>query len=96
MSALPPLIKPPALKPGATIGVIAPSKWSPPDDLAADKAVLEAAGYQVVIGDTNKVLETPFAGTPQQRADKLHHYIALSVTQSNSISVPISSVSALY
>ena len=74
MPALPPLIKPPALKQGAAIGVIAPSKWSPPDDLAAGKAVLEAAGYRVIIGATNAPLDTPFAGTPQQRAQDLHTF----------------------
>ena len=76
MPALPPLIKPPALTSGATIGLVALSEWSPPEDVAAGKAVLKDAGYQVVIGDTNKILETPFAGTPQERADELHAFFA--------------------
>jgi muramoyltetrapeptide carboxypeptidase len=72
-------IKPPALRPGDTIGVIAPSAPGPalfPHVVQRGMSFLESLGYRVVpaphlFGQSGYV-----SGTPQERADDLHTLFA--------------------
>ncbi|MFB0515569.1 MAG: hypothetical protein ACETWG_03070 [Candidatus Neomarinimicrobiota bacterium] len=48
-----PRIKPKALPPVGTIGIVSPSKWAEPEQLDEAGKVLEAAGYRLIWGETN-------------------------------------------
>ena len=65
------LVKPPALEPGATIGIIAPS--SPPDREAFEKGVreIERLGFRVRYGPALFARENLFAGSHERRAREL-------------------------
>ena len=63
------LTRPPALRPGATIGVAAISGPVDPDRLAAGIAVLERKGYRVVRAPNLAARRAFLAGTDAERAD---------------------------
>jgi muramoyltetrapeptide carboxypeptidase len=67
------LIKPPAVAPGASIGVVAPASSAKPDRVERGLAALHALGYTPKPGP-NAFLREPlyFAGTPAQRLADLH------------------------
>lgn len=65
-------VKPPALKPGDTIGVMATSNHVSADDLDKAKAFLEARGYKVYIHPQSLKRLNQSAGTAQEKADALH------------------------
>jgi muramoyltetrapeptide carboxypeptidase len=67
----PKTIKPSALHPGDTIGVISPSKWTEPAKLERAGRVLEEAGYRIVWGESNQAREHQFAGSPELRTRDL-------------------------
>ena len=71
--------KPHCLKPGNTIGVVAPSSPAPEADLAQGVALLEARGYRVKVGG-HVLARTPhcdyLAGTDAQRAADLNAMFA--------------------
>ena len=64
-------IKPGALKEGATIGVVSPSYWLDDDTLNKAINILQAQGYQILLGESVKAREDIFAGSPQCRADDI-------------------------
>jgi muramoyltetrapeptide carboxypeptidase len=75
MSRLTPLL-PRALAPGATIGLVSPGRWSPPDDLARGVAALEGMGYRVKVHPQNHLRHHQFAGTDDDRAAALEDIFA--------------------
>lgn len=72
-----PLIKPPRLKPGDTLGLVAPSNAVPeraPLELAIE--TVQALGFQVREGAHLRARRGPFAGTDEQRAADLNAMFA--------------------
>jgi len=66
---MPPLLKPPALRKGATIGVAAISGPVDEEKLASGLGALKARGYRVVEGENVRRKNGFLAGTDRERAD---------------------------
>jgi muramoyltetrapeptide carboxypeptidase len=64
-------VKPRALRPGDTIGVIAPASYFDRDDFNVGCASLRAMGYSVVYGNSIFDRDLYFAGTPDRRISEL-------------------------
>jgi muramoyltetrapeptide carboxypeptidase len=71
------IIKPPALKPGDTIGLVAPAS-APTAQEKIDKgaAYLERLGYRVKLGKNVRALRGFLAGTDDQRASDINEMFA--------------------
>jgi muramoyltetrapeptide carboxypeptidase len=65
-------LKPPALKVGDTIGVIAPSSHIADDKIAAGISYLEGKGFRVRLHDQVHARHGQFAGTDAARVHALH------------------------
>lgn len=65
-------IIPPPIKPGDTIGVMAPSSYIDAGDLGAGKAVLENLGYKVFIHPQSHARLNQSAGTNAEKRDAFH------------------------
>jgi muramoyltetrapeptide carboxypeptidase len=65
-------IKPPALKDGDTIGVMAPSSIIDKGELDAGVKFLEQRGFQVFVHPQTYARNASSAGTEQEKADVLH------------------------
>ena len=61
------------LKPGCRIGVVSPSYWLKKQDMEKISKFFQDKGYTMVMGNNNSMKWGPFAGTPQERADDIHH-----------------------
>ena len=70
------MIKPSALKPNATIGIVSPSSWLKEPDLKTAVSVFENKGYKLVLGESVFLKEFTFAGTPEKRADDINNMFA--------------------
>ncbi len=70
------MIKPPALKPNATIGILSPSSWMNESDLKLAIVVFEEKGYHLVLGESVFLKDHTFAGTPKQRANDINGMFA--------------------
>ena len=70
------MIKPTALKPNATIGILSPSSWMNESDLKLAIAVFEEKGYHLVLGESVFLKDNTFAGTPEQRANDINNMFA--------------------
>jgi muramoyltetrapeptide carboxypeptidase len=70
------MIKPSALKPNATIGIMSPSSWLNEPDLKTAVSVFENKGYKLVLGKSVFLKEFTYAGTPQERADDINNMFA--------------------
>jgi len=70
------MIKPSALKPNATIGIVSPSSWLNEPDLKTAVSVFENKGYKLVLGESVFLKEFTYAGTPQERADDINSMFA--------------------
>lgn len=66
------LIKPPALRKGDTIGIVAPSSSIEADKLDAGVAVLRDYGFNVQIHPQTLARERQSAGSPREKAAALH------------------------
>ena len=66
-----PRIKPPALKRGDTVGIVAPASNVKPSDLEAGCEGLRRAGYSPFYFDTIFEQDLYFAGSPRRRAREL-------------------------
>jgi muramoyltetrapeptide carboxypeptidase len=64
-----PLVLPPRLEPGATIGIAAVSGPVDPDRLAAGVAALERRGYRVVLAANTRARRGFLAGSDRERVD---------------------------
>lgn len=67
------------LRPGSTIGIIAPSGWGPvayPHRVERGKAFLESLGYQVVLGEHIFGRHGDTSGTPAERVADIHLFFA--------------------
>ena len=64
-------VKPPALRPGDTIGVVAPASNLKRDDLDAGCAALERAGFRTIYLDSILDRDLYFAGSVERRAREL-------------------------
>jgi len=64
-------VKPPALRPGDTISIVAPASNIKRDDLDAGCTALRRAGYRLVYLDSILERDLYFAGTAQRRAREL-------------------------
>lgn len=64
-------VKPPALRPGDTISIVAPASNIKRDDLDAGCTALQRAGYRPVYLDSILERDLYFAGTAQRRAREL-------------------------
>ncbi|MGI0485229.1 LD-carboxypeptidase [Pantanalinema rosaneae CENA516] len=68
-----PIIKPPMLKPGDTVGMVAPaSNAYELEEIAIAKETMEQYGFKVVLGQHIAAQYGYLAGTDQQRADDLN------------------------
>jgi muramoyltetrapeptide carboxypeptidase len=65
------ILKPPPLRRGDTIGIVAPASNIQRDQLELGVARLRELGYQVVLGDSVLDKDLYFAGSPQARARDL-------------------------
>lgn len=65
------LVKPPALRPGDTIGIVAPASNVKQADLEAGCAALRAAGYKTFYLDSILDRDLYFAGSPERRLREL-------------------------
>ena len=70
------MIKPSALKPNATIGIVSPSSWLNEPDLKTAVSVFENKGYKLVLVESVFLKEFTYAGTPQERADDINNMFA--------------------
>jgi muramoyltetrapeptide carboxypeptidase len=70
-SSTTPRIKPPALRPGATVGIVAPASNFKPGDLEAGCEGLRRAGYRPVYSGTIHEKDLYFAGSVERRAREL-------------------------
>ena len=70
------MIKPPALKSNATIGILSPSSWMNESDLKLAITVFEEKGYHLVLGESVFLKDHTFAGTPEQRANDINNMFA--------------------
>ena len=61
------------LKPGCRIGVVSPSYWLKKQYMVKSSKFFQDKGYTMVMGNSNSMKWGPFAGTPQERADDIHH-----------------------
>ncbi len=66
------LIKPPALRKGDTIGIVAPSSLIESDKLDAGVSVLRDYGFNIQIHPQTLARDRQSAGTPQEKAAALH------------------------
>ncbi len=71
-----PRVKPPALRPGDTVGIVAPASNIKPGDLEAGCEGLRRAGYRPFYFDTIFEQELYFAGSPRRRARELEDMFA--------------------
>lgn len=70
------LIKPPALRPGDSIGVVVPGEYPRNNsDLLTARDLLQKAGFRVVVGEHVGKQYGYFAGTDEQRADDFNHML---------------------
>ena len=72
----PRLIKPPRLKPGDTIGLIAASGHVNETQIEKCVANLQSLDFKVKLGSNIRAMRGNFAGTAQQRLDDLHGMFA--------------------
>ena len=66
------MIKPKELKPDSTIGIISPSYWLDEKVLKQTSKHFTDLGYKIILGSSNFLRDSPFAGTPQDRAKDIH------------------------
>jgi muramoyltetrapeptide carboxypeptidase len=71
MPSSPDILKPPALRRGDTIGVVAPASNVKREEVEAGVARLQELGYRVVVGDSVIARDLYFAGSPEARARDL-------------------------
>ncbi len=71
-----PLNLPQALKPGATLGVVAPSSPFDRDQFLCGAEVLEAMGFHLVVEDVIHAKQAYLAGSDRSRADLLNRMFA--------------------
>ena len=69
------MIKPPSLKKGDKIGIVAPAKWIPQDKYPPIIQLIESKGYKVIRGDTTYKEFGPFAGTDKERITDLQQML---------------------
>ncbi len=72
------MIKPPALKHNATIGIVSPSSWMNESDLRIAVSVFENKGYKLVLGESVFLRDNTYSGNPQERADDINGMFANS------------------
>ncbi len=70
------VIRPPALRIGDTVGIVAPAGPIDPDALAAGCNALSAMGYKPIYLPSITQRELYFAGSAQRRLDELHEMFA--------------------
>jgi muramoyltetrapeptide carboxypeptidase len=75
-STQPTLIKPPALRPGDAIGIVAPASNIKREDLDAGCAHLQRAGYRPIYLDSILSQDLYFAGSAEHRARELEGMFA--------------------
>jgi muramoyltetrapeptide carboxypeptidase len=69
-------VKPPALRPGDTVGIIGPASHFTKSDLEAGCAALERAGYRPFYSDSILDRDLYFAGSVERRTGELHEMFA--------------------
>ena len=60
--------RPKRLGEGAKIGIVNPAYWLEPERQQRAVDVLEQLGYQVLLGQSTKLVQDMYAGSPEQRA----------------------------
>lgn len=79
LSAPLPLIKPPALKPGDTVGLVMPATAiDTPEWITISKEIAESLGYKVVMGEHVQNIYGYLAGTDKERAQDINAMFARS------------------
>ena len=69
-------IKPPRLKPGDTLGLIAPGSYISEDELKDSKENLEKLGYRVIYNERILSKTGYLAGTDESRAEEVNSMFA--------------------
>jgi len=69
-------IRPPCLKPGDTIGIVAPAGPFDPEKFVRGKAVLETMGFRIFYDESIFQQHGFLAGTDAQRADQMNRLFA--------------------
>lgn len=70
------MIKPHALKPNSTIGIVSPSSWIYKYELHAAVKVFKQKGYRLVLGKSVYLKENVYSGSPEQRAEDINAMFA--------------------
>src|ERR1700682_2473361 len=70
-SSYPQFVKPPALRPGDTVGIVAPASNIKPADLEAGCEALQNAGYRPFYFESIAEQDLYFAGSVERRAREL-------------------------
>src|SRR5262249_53500728 len=73
---MPASLIPPALVSGATIGIVAPARWLPAQQLAQGKSWLEAQGFKVKIHAQTGERDGRLAGDDKSRAAAINAVFA--------------------
>ena len=64
-------IKPGRLKHGARIGIVSPAYWLEAERLQRAANVFRDLGYELVLGESTRLQENKYAGSPRARADDI-------------------------
>lgn len=72
---LPESTRPPALKPGDSIGICSPARKIPQEDIEAALKKIEAMGYYPVLGKNMFREHHQFSGTDEERAEDLQAFL---------------------
>lgn len=73
---MPALIKPPRLRRGDTVGLIAPGGYTSEKSIAKARANIDSLGLKVREGQYLREVNGNYAGTVQQRLSDLHAMFA--------------------
>ncbi len=66
------MLKPPRIKPGATLGIINPSYWLKEEFLNKTVEIWRQRGFKVKLGKSPYLRDNLYAGTPAERAADIH------------------------
>ena len=67
------MIRPPALTPESTIGIVSPSYWLEPKIIDKTVSIFNERGYELLLGKSVLSKNGPFAGTPEHRSDDINN-----------------------
>lgn len=69
------ILKPSALEPGKTLGMVFPAGWTKMEDVEKGKLFLESLGYKVIIGDNAGKSHGYLSATDEERAREFMSFV---------------------